>query len=113
MRKAFFSGTSVMAALDTVGNEYLRAEFRCDVSGFFEEFLICFISTVVSISLIGQVISCFCPATVLGEDDVASFQLFNKLLDGLLEKRGTKRSEVEACRAEYQFFVQEQRQPLG
>ena len=47
---------------------------------------------------------------MVGGDDVPPLQLFNKLLDGLLEKGWTKGSNVEACRAEYQSFVQEQRQ---
>ena len=47
---------------------------------------------------------------MVGGDDVAPFQFFNKLLNGLLEKGWTKGSEVEACQAEYQSFVQEQRQ---
>ena len=47
---------------------------------------------------------------MVGGDDVAFLQLFNKLLDGLLEKGWTRGSEVEAYRAEYQSFVQEQRQ---
>ena len=47
---------------------------------------------------------------MVGGDNFAPFQLFCKLLDGLLEKSWTKGSEVEACRAEYQSFVQEQRQ---
>ena len=71
------------------------------------------LSTVASRSVIRQGLSCFCSAIVVGGDDVALFQLFNKLLkllDGLLEKGWTKGSEVEACRAEYQAFVQEQRQ---
>ena len=42
--------------------------------------------------------------------DVAPLQLFNKLLDGLLEKGWTKGSEVEASRNQYQSFVQEQGQ---
>ena len=46
---------------------------------------------------------------MVGLDDIALFQLFNKLLDGLLEKGWTRGSEVEACRAEYHSFVQEQR----
>ena len=33
------------------------------------------------------------------------------LMDGLLKKGWTRGSEVEACRADYQSFVQEQRQP--
>ena len=52
-----------------------------------------------------MLLSCNC-----GGDDVAPLQLFNKLLDGLLEKGWTRGSKVEACRAEYQSFVQEQRQ---
>ena len=67
-------------------------------------------STVASKSVIGQGLSCFCPAIVVGGDNVAPFHLCNKLLDGLLEKSWTRGSEVEACRAEYQSFVQEQRQ---
>ena len=47
---------------------------------------------------------------MVGRDDVAPFQLFNKLLDGLLEKGWTKGSKDEACRAEYQSFVHKQRQ---
>ena len=70
----------------------------------------CVLSTVASRSAIGQGLSCFCPAIVVGGDDVAPFQLFNKLLDGLLEKGWTRGSEVEACPAEYHSFVQEQRQ---
>ena len=70
----------------------------------------CVLSTVALRSVIGQGLSCFCPAIVVGGDDVAPSQLFNKLLDGLLEKSWTRGSEVEACRAEYQSFVQEQRQ---
>ena len=99
--KDFLSGTRVMAALDEVGSQYLRTEFRRDARRFLEEFVNCLLSTVASISLIRQGIFCFCPAIVVGGDDVAPFQLFNKLLDG---------SEIEACRAVYQRFVQEQRQ---
>ena len=70
----------------------------------------CVLSTVAARSVIGQGLSCFCPAIVVVGDDVAPLQLFNKLLDGLLEKCWTRGSEVEACRAECQSFVQEQRQ---
>ena len=70
----------------------------------------CVLSTVAARSVIGQSLCCFCPSIVVGGDDVAPLQLFNNLLDGLLEKGWTKGSEVEACRAEYQSFVQEQRQ---
>ena len=108
--KHFLEGTHVLAALGKVGSHYLQKEFRRDARRFLDDFLNCVLSTVASRSVIGQGLSCFCPAIVVGGDDVAPLQLFNKLLDGLLEKGWTRRSEVEACRAEYQSFVQEQRQ---
>ena len=99
-----------MAALGKVGSHYLQTEFPHDAHRFLEDLFNCVLSTVASRSVIGQGLSCFCPASVVGADDVAPFQLFNKLLDGLLEKGWTKGSDVEACRAEYRSFVQEQRQ---
>ena len=108
--KNFLVGTRVMAALGKVGSYYLQKEFRCDARRFLENFVKCVLSSVAARSVIGQGLSCFCPATVVGGDDVAPLQLFNKLLDELLEKGRTKGSEVEACQAEYQSFVQEQRQ---
>ena len=108
--KHFLEGTRVMAALGKVGSHYLQKEFRRDACRFLEDFVNCVLSTVAARSVIGQGLSCFCPAVVVGGDDVAPLQLFNKLLDGQLEKSWTKGSEVEACRAEYQSFVEEQRQ---
>ena len=99
-----------MAALDKVGSQYLRREFRRDARRFLEEFLNCVLSTVASKSVIGQGMSCFCPAIVLGGDDVVPFQLCNKLSDGLLENGWTRESEVERYGTEYQSLVQEQRQ---
>ena len=107
--KNFLVGTGVMAALGKVGSQYLQKEFRCDARLFLEDFVNCVLSTVASRSVIGQGLSCFSPAIVVSGDDIAPLQLFNKLLDGLLEKGWTRGSEVEACQAEYQSFVQEQR----
>ena len=107
--KDFLAGTRVVAALGKVGSHYLQTELRRDARRFLEDFVNCVLSTVASRSVIGQGLSCFCPAIVVGGDDVAPFQLFNKLLDELLEKGLTRGSELEACRAEYQSFVQEQR----
>ena len=109
-QKDILAGTRVMAALGKVGSHYLQTEFCRDARRFLEEFVICVLSTVASRSVIGQGLSCFCPSIVAGGDDVALFQFFNKLLDGLLEKCWTRGSEVEACRSEYQSFLQEQRQ---
>ena len=108
--KNILLGTRVMAALGKVGSQYLQKEFRRDARLFLEDFVNCVVSTVAARSVIGQGLSCFCPAIVVGGDDVAPLQLFNKLLDVLLEKAWTRGSEVEACRAQYQSFVQEQRQ---
>ena len=108
--KNFLVGTHVMAALGKVGSHYLQKEFRRDARRFLEDFVNCVPSTVAARSVIGQGLGCFCPAIVVGGDDVAPLQFFNKLLDGLLEKGWTMGSEVEACQAEYQSFVQEQRQ---
>ena len=108
--KKFLEWTRVMAALGKVSSQYLQKEFRRDARRFLEDFLNCVLSNVAARSIIGQGLSCFCPAIVVGGDDVAPLQLFNELLAGLLEKGWTRGSEVEACRAEYQSFVQEQRQ---
>ena len=83
--KHFLEGTRVMAALGKVGSHYLQKEFRRDARRFLEDFVNC-LSTVAARSVIGQGLSCFCPAIVVGGDDVAPLQLFNQLLDGLLEK---------------------------
>ena len=103
--KDFLVGTRVMAALGKVGSHYLQKEFCRDARRFLDDFVNCVLSTVAARSVIGQGLSCFCPAIVVGGDDVAPLQLFNKPLDGLLQKGWTKGSEVEACRAEYQSFV--------
>ena len=108
--KDFLSGTRVMAELHIFRSRYLRTEFCRNALRFLEKFVNCVLSTVASRSVIRHGMSCFCPAIAVGGDNVAPFQLFNKLWDGLLEKGWTRGSEVEACRAECQFFVQEQRQ---
>ena len=106
--KDFVAGTRVMVALDKIGSHYLQTEFRRVGRRFLQEFVNSVLSTVASRSAVRQGLSSFCPAIVVGGDDVAPFQLFNKLLDGLLDKGWTRGSKVEACRAKYQSFVQEQ-----
>ena len=88
--KKFFSGTRVMAALDKVGSQYLRKVFCRDARRFFEECVNCVLSPVASRSVKGQGLSCFCPAIVVSGDDGAPLELFNKLLDGLLDKGWTR-----------------------
>ena len=69
----FLVGTRVMAALGKVGSHYLQKDFRRDTRRFLEDFVNCVLSTVVASSVIGQGLSCFCPAFVVGGDDVAHF----------------------------------------
>ena len=105
----FLAGTRVLSALETVGSAYLKREFRRDCRKFLEDFVSCVLSTVAARSSIGQGLSCFCPPVLIGGDDHAPLQLFDLLLDGLLAKGWVRGGDMEACKSEYQSFVQEQR----
>ena len=102
--------TRVLAALNKIGSSYLKQGFQRDARRFLEEFTTSVLSTVAARSKVGQGLNCFCPAIIIGGDDHAPLHLLGLLLDWLLERGWIKGSEIEACRAEYQSFVQEQRQ---
>ena len=106
----FLARTRVLAALNKIGSSYLKRQFHSDARRILEQFTTSVLSTVTARSKIGQGLSCFCPAIVIGGDDYAPLHLLRLLLDGLLERRWVKGSEIEACLSEYQSFVQEQRQ---
>ena len=106
----FLAGTRVWAALNKIGSSYLKRKFQRHARRFLEEFTICVLSTVAARSKIGQGLSCFCPAIIIGGDDHAPLHLLGLLLDGLLDHGWVKGSEIEACRSEYQSYVREQRQ---
>ena len=106
----FLSGTRVLAALSKIGSSYLKEEFQREAPRFLEELTTSVLSTVAARSKVGQGLSCFCPAIIIGGDNHAPLHLLGLLSDGLLERGWMKGSEIEACRAEYQSFVQEQRQ---
>ena len=105
----FLSGTRVLAALNKIGSSCLKKEFQRDACRFLDEFTNSVLSAVAARSKIGQGLSCFCPEIIIGGDDHAPLHLLGLLLDALVERRWIKGSEIEACRAEYQSFVQEQR----
>ena len=107
---SFLAGTRVLSALEKEGSSYLKKEFRRVCRKFLEEFSNCVFSTVAAMSAIGQELSCFCPPILVAGDDHAPMQLFGMLLVGLLQKRWVRGGEMEACKLEYQSFVQEQRQ---
>ena len=94
----FLAGTRVLAALNKIGSSYLQREFQRDARRFLEVFTTSVLSTVVARSKIGQGLSCFCPAIIIGGDDHAPLHLLSLLLDGLLDHGWVKGSEIEACR---------------
>ena len=106
----FLAGTRIHAALEKMSSSYLRKEIRSNARRVLEEFCSTILSTVAARSKLGQGVSCFCPEIILGGDDHSAFFLHGQLLDGLLECGWEKGSKVEACKAEFQSFVREQRQ---
>ena len=106
----FLAGTRVSSAFEKLGSSFLKKEFRRDCRKYLEDFVNCVLSTVAARSAIGQGLSCFCPPILVGGDDNAPMRIFDILLDGLLERRWVRGAEMEACKSEYQSFVQEQRQ---
>ena len=86
--KNFLAGTREMVALDKVGSHHLRTEFRRDARRFLEEFVNCDQSFVASKSVRGQGLSCFCPAVVVGGDDVAPFQFLTSSWMGYWRRVG-------------------------
>ena len=106
----FLAGTRVSSVLEKVGSSYLKKEFRRDCMKFLEDFANCVLSTVAARSAKGHGLSCFCPPILVGGDHHTPMQPFDLLFDGLLEKGWVRGAEMEACKSEYQSFVQEQRQ---
>ena len=106
----FLVGTRVHAALEKMTSQYLKKEFRSSARRFLEDFTSTVLSTVAARSKLGQGVSCFCPEIIIGGDDHSAFFLFGQLLDGLVECGWEKGSTVEACKAEFQSFVTDQRQ---
>ena len=106
----FLAGTRVSSALEKVGSSNLKKEFRQDCRKFLEDFVKCVLSTVAARSAIAQMLSCFCLLILVGGDKHAPMQLFDMLLDELLENAWVRGEEMEGCKSEYQSFVQEQRQ---
>ena len=106
----FLVGSRIHAALEKMSSSYLRKEFRSNAHRFLDEFRSTILSSVAARSKLGQGVSCFCPEIILGGDNHSTFFLHGQLLDGLVECGWEKGSNVEACKAEFQSFVREQRQ---
>ena len=106
----FLVGTSLHAALEKMTSQYLKKEFRSSARRFLDDFTSTVLSTVAAPSKLGQGASCFCPKIIIGGDDHSAFLLLGQLLDGLVACGWEKGSTVEACKAEFQSFVDDQRQ---
>ena len=106
----FLLRTRVHAALEKMTSQYLKKEFRSSARRFLEDFTSTVLSTVAARSKLGQGVSCFCPEIKIGGDDHSAFFLFGQLLHRLVECGWEKGSTVEAFKAEFQSFVNDQRQ---
>ena len=106
----FLVGTRVHAALEKMTSQYLKKQFRSSARRFLEDFTSTVLSTVAARSKPGQGVSSFCPEIIIEGDDHSAFFLFGQLLDGLVECGWEKGLTVEACKAEFQSFVNDQRQ---
>ena len=106
----FLVGTRVHAALEKMTSGYLKKEFRSSARRFLEDFTSTVLSTVAARSKLDHGVSCFCPEIIIRGDAHSAFFLFGQLLDGLVECGWEKGSTVDACKAEFQFFVNDQRQ---
>ena len=101
----FLVGTRVHAALEKMTCQYLKKELRSSARCFLEEFTNTVLSTVAARCKLGQGVSCFCPEIIIGGDDHSAFFPFGLLLDGLIAYAWEKVSNIEACKAEFQSFV--------
>ena len=106
----FLVATRIHATLEKLSSSYLKREFRSNARRFLDEFCSTILLTVAARSKLGQGVGCFCPEVFLGGDDHSAFFLYGQLLDGLVDCGWEKGSNVEACKAEFQSFVREQRQ---
>ena len=66
------SRTRVLAALNKIRNSCLKKEFQRDARRFLEEFTTSVLSAVAARSKVGQGLSCFCPAIIIGGYNHAS-----------------------------------------
>ena len=106
----FLVGSRLLESLGKLKSPHYRTEFKRDCRRFLEEFTSTILSTVAARSPIAQGLSCFCPEIIVGGDDTAVHRLFQRLIEGLVGSGWVKRSNVEACQAEFESFVREQRQ---
>ena len=92
-------------------NELLsKKEFLTSACRFLEEFCTTILLTIAAWAKLCQGVSCFRLEKILRGDDFSASFLYGQLLDGLVECDWERGSNVEACNAEFQSFIREQRQ---
>ena len=106
----FLLGNPLLVSLAKLKSPYYEAEFKRDCRKFLENFITVILSTVAARSPFASGLSCFCPEIIVGGDDFSAFILFQRLIEGLVGSGWVRKSDVEACHAEFQSFVREQRQ---
>ena len=106
----FLAGIRVHAALEPMTSCYLKEEFESSARRSLEEITNTVLSTVAARSKLAQGVSCFCPEIIIGGDDHSAFFLLGQLLDGMIACGWEKGSNIEACKFEFQSFVNDQRQ---
>ena len=100
-QRAFLCCYPSAGSREKIGSKYLKNAFRREARKFLGDFVNCVLSNVAARSAIGQMLSFFCPPILIDGDDHAPMQLFDMLLDGLLEKGWVRN---------YHSILQEQRQ---
>ena len=110
LMESFWRGHGCWQLSTSLGVHICSENFNVTPVDFLEEFTTSVLSTVAARSKIGQGLSCFCPAIIMGGDDHAQLHLLGLLFDGFLDRGWVKGSEIEVYRSEYQSFVLEQRQ---
>ena len=104
----FLVETRVHTALEKMTSQYPKEEFRSSARRFLEEFTSSVLPTVAARSKPGHGVCWFCPEIIIGGDDHSAFILFGQLLDGLISCGWEKGFTIEACKADFQSFVNDQ-----
>ena len=104
-------GVRMHAAFEKMTSFYLNNEFLRSGCRFVEDFTRLVINIdVAARSILRQGVSCFCPEMFIEGDDHSASFFFVQLLDGLIACSWEKGLKVEACKAELQSSVWDQRQ---
>ena len=110
-RRGTFTGRNLSVIVPRKNKQqFLPKRVRKDCRRFLEDLVSTILSTVAAYSPVGRGLRCFCPEIVIGGDEYSVFHIFGHLLYKLLDLGCVIGSEIEPAKAEFQYFVREQRQ---